>query len=334
MEIRNHYVIYVVALIFVILYIFSKKDKKDEFETGKKVIGISYIKDEPYYKKKMRIYKFFSKIAIVLCLITILISTLILLRPYKMVYKDKEIYNRDIMLCLDVSTSVDQLNLELVNSLKDTVKKLKGERFGIVIFNTSPVLLVPLTDDYDYVINTLDDIAKSLMARLGLAYTDEWLYYSSYLEEGTLVNNMERGSSLIGDGLASAVLNFDKLDSDRSKSIILSTDNEVQGEPYYTLLEAANLCKENNIVLYGIGTKEMQSVYEKEMKEAVNETGGKFYIQEVDNITDIVKDINSTQKTLITSGKDMVQEDIIEIPYIMLVLSIGIMYISLRIIRC
>ncbi|MFR5029176.1 MAG: hypothetical protein ACLTDF_10800 [Coprococcus sp.] len=36
-------------------------------------------------------------------------------------------------------------------SSKKTVDELQGERFGIVIFNTSPVLLTPLTDDYEYV---------------------------------------------------------------------------------------------------------------------------------------------------------------------------------------
>ncbi len=43
------------------------------------------------------------------------------------------------------------------------------------------------------------------------------------------------GASLIGDGLASCALQFDAEDTERSRSIILATDNYVSGEPIYTL---------------------------------------------------------------------------------------------------
>lgn len=338
MEIRNQYVIYIALIILVVLYIFSKKDKKETYIKGKKVIGMSYVQDEPYYKKKLRLYHIFSKLALVLCVAIVLNCALILARPYKITYKDKESYNRDIMICLDVSTSVDELNLELVKSLKNTVKELQGERFGIVIFNTSSILLVPLTDDYEYVIKTLDDLANALNARLegGLFsfLDDEWVYCTSYLEEGTLVSNEERGSSLIGDGLASTVFNFGDLDSDRTRVVILATDNDLYGEPYYTLMEAATLCKEKNIVVYGIGTKEMTKVNKEDMESAILKTGGKFYVQGVDNTTkEIVQEINATQKSLVKSDKLIVEEDIVKLPFIIMLSLISLMYISLKIIK-
>lgn len=180
-------------------------------------------------------------------------------RPYKKVVVQKESYNRDIILCLDISTSVDDLNLELVKNLKEMVNHLKGERFEIVIFNSFAVLLSPLTGDYEYIIDVLDQLESCLEGHnLGNSkLSDNWLYQSSYLMDGTLVGNEERGSSLIGDGLASTVYNFPNLEEKRSRSIIFSTDNDLEGTPLVTLSQAAEICKENNVTVYGIGTANM-----------------------------------------------------------------------------
>ena len=188
-----------------------------------------------------------------------IVSILLMARPYKKVVAQKESYNRDIILCLDISTSVDDLNLELVKNLKETVNHLKGERFGIVIFNSSAVLLSPLTEDYEYIIDVLDQLESCLEGHnLGNSkLSDNWLYQSSYLMDGTLVGNEERGSSLIGDGLASTVYNFPNLEEKRSRSIIFSTDNDLEGTPLVTLSQAADICKENNVTVYGIGTANM-----------------------------------------------------------------------------
>lgn len=188
-----------------------------------------------------------------------IVSILLMARPYKKVVVQKESYNRDIILCLDISTSVDDLNLELVKNLKEMVNHLKGERFEIVIFNSFAVLLSPLTGDYEYIIDVLDQLESCLEGHnLGNSkLSDNWLYQSSYLMDGTLVGNEERGSSLIGDGLASTVYNFPNLEEKRSRSIIFSTDNDLEGTPLVTLSQAAEICKENNVTVYGIGTANM-----------------------------------------------------------------------------
>ena len=71
--------------------------------------------------------------------------------------------------------------------------------------------------------------------------------------EGTITKNIERGSSLIGDGLTSGIYMFPELEEDRSRSIILITDNVDNAEPggaVMTLQEATNLAKEKNINLF------------------------------------------------------------------------------------
>lgn len=335
MELRNQYVIYIFAAILAVVFILRGKNKTDRYNGGKKVTGMSYIEDDPYYKKRLRTYKVLSAMVAILCILSIVASVVILARPYSRSYVEKENHNRDIMLCLDISTSVDELNLSLVENLKSVVNELKGERFGIVIFNTSPVLLVPLTDDYEYVNNTLDELARCLTNRIDDDYSnDEWMYLQSYLETGTLVGNEKRGSSLIGDGLAGACINFDNPEAERTRIVIFATDNDIQGEPYYTLSEAASLCADNKIIVFGIGTKEMTSDNSKSMESAVRTTGGSFYIEEESGtVKSIINDINKQEKSLIKGNKELIKTDIITIPFIILMISISLMYMLASIIK-
>ena len=335
MELRNQYVIYIFAAILAVVFILRGKNKTDRYNGGKKVTGMSYIEDDPYYKKRLRTYKVLSAMVAILCILSIVASVVILARPYSRAYVEKENHNRDIMLCLDISTSVDELNLSLVENLKSVVNELKGERFGIVIFNTSPVLLVPLTDDYEYVNNTLDELARCLTNRIDDDYSDdEWMYLQSYLETGTLVGNEKRGSSLIGDGLAGACINFDNPETERTRIVILATDNDIQGEPYYTLSEAASLCADNKIIVFGIGTKEMTSDNSESMESAVRTTGGSFYIEEESGtVKSIINDINKQEKSLIKGNKELIKTDIITIPFIILMISISLMYMLASIIK-
>ena len=134
MELRNEYMI-VVGIVILLLVIFLGKKSYKEYKDGKKFVGMSYIEDEPYFKKKVRTYGILCKLLVGFTIIAIGVSFLLLARPYKKQVVDKEKYNRDIILCLDISYSVDELNLELVDNLKETVNSLKGERFGIMIFN-------------------------------------------------------------------------------------------------------------------------------------------------------------------------------------------------------
>ena len=210
MELIYPFVLILAVLVIILLFVL--KFKKDSiYKSGKKVANTKYIKDDPYYKKIVKRYKICSYFIKGLCMVSILLSFLLLSRPATVDTVDNPMYKRDIFLCMDVSTSVNELNKELVEKLKETVKSLKGERFGISIFNTSSVLLVPLTDDYDYVLDVLDNLAKSLETyEVDYNYSehDDFLYLRKYIQSGTIVGNEENGSSLIGDGLASCVYSF------------------------------------------------------------------------------------------------------------------------------
>lgn len=263
------------------------------------------------------------------CLIAILAASLLLARLIKIDTTNLDQYNRDIFLCMDVSASVDELNLELVNSLKKTVESLNGERFGISIFNSSSVTLVPLTEDYDYVLNVLNEIQRSIEVNNSTsAYTQgDYFYISNYIISGTQEGADLRGSSLIGDGLASCIYSFSNLEEERTRIIILSTDNDLAGTPYVTLSQAADISKKKNIRVFGIGTNSISKNDQEDFRNAMIKTGGKYYSHSTSTVKDIVNDIENTSKSLLKTQPQKQEIDIPQLPFIILLLAITTLFI-------
>ena len=254
------YIGFVIAAVFFIMAFLHKKQllKKD----GIKIANTELTFKNKLIQKEIAKYHVLRVMLVIFVTLMIGITASLLARPYYLKKIKEQKYNRDIILCMDISASVDELNLKLVDELKDTVRSLTGERIGIVIFNTTPVVLSPLTDDYEYTIEQLDNIYTAIKSQKS-GYKDlkgkDWLYWNEYLYGGTLVGNELRGSSLIGDGLLGGLFAFPKTDENRTKIIIFSTDNDLAGDSYVTLEEACRHCKNNNVIVYGIGTKQMYS---------------------------------------------------------------------------
>lgn len=308
MAIKYHIVLYagLAIALFMLVFVFVKYKKAKEYTGGKKIAGLICQDDEAYFRKRKILYKAGLTVTLMCCILVVVSTFLLMSKPYTSKRVQDEKYCRDIILCIDISTSVDYLNENLLDKLKKTVDELKGERFGIVIFNTSPVLLTPLTDDYEYVKDQLDLIAQCLKSRNEVNLDDafssgyDWIYYQAYISSGTLIGNEQRGSSLIGDGLAAAAYDFSDTDKERTKVIIFSTDNDIQGTPVATLDEAADICVSNKVTVYGVGTKEMTPENKTSMKNAVEKTGGKFYLEEESgSFSEIVSSIEKMSKNLV-----------------------------------
>ena len=308
MAIKYHIVLYagLAIALFMLVFVFVKYKKTKEYAGGKKIAGLICQEDEAYFRKRKILYKTGLTATLICCILVVVSAFMLMAKPYTSRRMQDEKYCRDIILCIDISTSVDYLNENLLDKLKKTVDELQGERFGIVIFNTSPVLLTPLTDDYEYVKDQLDLIAQCLKSRNEVNLDDafssgyDWIYYQAYISSGTLIGNEQRGSSLIGDGLAAAAIDFSDADKERTKVVIFSTDNDIQGTPVATLDEAANICVSNNVTVYGVGTKEMTPENKKSMKNAVEKTGGKFYLEEESgSFGEIVSSIEKLSKNLV-----------------------------------
>lgn len=330
MEIKYHFVLYIGAAVLVAMAVllFVRTKGKKQYTGGKKVADMVYIKNEQYYIKRRLMYKTGLYLAVGLCMTAVAAGFVMMSRPYMTERVQDEKYSRDIMLCIDISTSVDALNESLMEKLKDMVDELSNERFGIVIFNTTPVYILPLTDDYEYVKEELDLIKECLESRNDIwnyfSYDDDWLYYYEYITAGTVVGNEFRGSSLIGDGLASTVYDFSDRDEDRTRIIIFSTDNDVEGTPIVSLGEAADICVDNNVTVYGIGTKEMTSENEADIKNAVEKTGGMFYLEESSGSMDeIVESIQKQSTSLVKTSHEVRENAKPELPFILLLIALA-----------
>ena len=117
-------------------------------------------------------------------------------------------------------------------------------------------------------------------------------------------------------------------EKDRTRVIIFSTDNDLQGTPLVTLNQAADICKKNNVVVYGIGTSQMLEEDKAEMKSAVTKTGGTFYLQEESGtVEDIVKEIEKKGKNLVKGGTQIQEVEIVKVPVAILIFSVFFMLV-------
>ncbi|MCR5618347.1 MAG: VWA domain-containing protein [Clostridiales bacterium] len=320
MEIRYKIMLYVAIAVFAVLFILTFihfRRAKGKFKKGKKVANAFYVSQEPFFKRKMVAYKVLTFMMIMMCCLSIVMSCFMMSRPYRTETVVEENYTRDIFLCIDISSSVDSLNAHLIDELIGIVDEMKGERFGLIIFNTSPVLLVPLTDDYEYITDTLNKVKDELEQR----WSGSYYGYSDYITVGTLIGSEFRGSSLIGDGLASAVFDFQDLDGEeeRTKLVIFSTDNELNGTPFITLSEASDLCVKHNVQVYGVGIRDMNTKRRIEMREAMENTGGKFYEYGMSgDCKNIVADIERETKTYVNKEPVVKENEVVRAPFLVL----------------
>ncbi|MET8523124.1 VWA domain-containing protein [Nocardioides sp. NPDC004968] len=172
---------------------------------------------------------------------------------------------RDIVLCLDASTSMFDEDTQVTQAYSQLVAGLNGERVSLVLWSDAAVTVFPLTDDYGWV--------QDELARAGRAFAlgDQEYVAGTYLGK-------ER-ASLISDGIVSCVKRFDLSNSERGRAVIVASDNDPQGgPPVYTLPEATEFAKERDVQLYGIGSADLSFQEDKRatFDKAVTDTGGTF----------------------------------------------------------
>ena len=150
---------------------------------------------------------------------------LLAMRPLSAQPLQRQSLSRDIMLCLDVSGSMKELDENILRHFSEIAEGLPGDRIGLTIWNGAAISVFPLTEDANYVDGMLE-FAVDQLNRGARSF---------------VMGTEEGGSSLIGDGLASCVFRFDRLDEERARSIVFATDNALAGEPLVSLSEAAQL---------------------------------------------------------------------------------------------
>ncbi|HEY4161049.1 MAG TPA: VWA domain-containing protein [Candidatus Saccharimonadales bacterium] len=198
--------------------------------------------------------------------------------------------NRDIMLCLDASGSVLREDTTLIDRFSSLVSSFSGQRFGLTLFNSSAVTVIPLNDDYPLISKQLKTAAQAFKVQSGTTFAQ--------LTNGTLAG-FSQGTSLVSDGLTSCIDSMGTNSGHRPQSIILATDNEVNGTPIVDMLQAVALARQHNIRLFAIdpGVSDQSLADDHgQLKTITKETGGDYYsLSNLDNVDSVIGDISAQQ---------------------------------------
>ncbi|GAB1401749.1 VWA domain-containing protein [Elusimicrobiota bacterium] len=219
--------------------------------------------------------KIYTKALTVINYIIISLFILALARP-QIGEKTDDVLNQgtDIIIALDISSSMEALDFKPINRLEaskkiavDFVKTRKYDRVGIVLFAGLAFTQAPLTNDIMSVANTL------MSAKIGMSSID---------------------GTAIGSAIATASNRLKESEA-KSKVIILITDgsnNIGEIDP----ITAAEIAKNFNIKIYTIGAGSPEGAYYQVMDPVQGMTFVKIQEQDLDENT--LKEIAS-----ITDGK-------------------------------
>lgn len=162
----------------------------------------------------------------------------------------------DILVVIDVSKSmltqdVKPNRLERTKlAVKDLIRKLKGDRIGLIAFAGDAFLVCPLTVDYNGFLLSLNDLDT---------------------------NAVPRGGTNIAQAIKEAIKSYDDTPN-KFKAIVVITDGDnLEGNP----VAQANTAKEKGIKIYtiGIGTSEgelIQITTQSGEKEFLKDNQGNF----------------------------------------------------------
>lgn len=169
-----------------------------------------------------------------LLVVSLIFAVLALARPqWGFEWQEVKRQGIDVMVIVDVSKSmltqdVRPNRLERTKlAVLDLLKKMKGDRIGLVAFAGDAFLMCPLTSDYDGFALSLNDLS---------------------------IESVPRGGTNIERALAVAMKSFDEIDSQYKAIIVITDGDNHEGDP----VEEARRAKKTGVRIYtiGIGTQE------------------------------------------------------------------------------
>ena len=229
--------------------------------------------------------------------------------------EDERLASRDIIICLDASGSMMPYDGQIGSSFRQIVERFSGERISLHLWSARTVVKFPLTDDYAMADDILDEMSTIISdGYLGESSDGNSVYVSSELLdylEGVDDPNLE-ASSLAGDGLASCILGFDHTDQQRSRTVLLATDNEVMGSQIYTLRQAMEFAVDQDVTVTTLypGDSDFMTAEGEELKALTESTGGVFYdASDPASVAGIVADIEAQQMVDLEGDSAVVETD-------------------------
>lgn len=298
------------------------------------VANSDYLEHVPAFTSWVRRYRVLQGLTAAGLLVAVVGAGAVAARPVETDVVVDRLGTRDIVLCLDVSGSMIEYDGAVLKVFQELVDNFEGERIALSIFNSSSRTVFPLTDDYTLVQEELQsgidalDKDPSTFDYTGGSDDDQILEYAQF-SAGTTANLA--GASLIGDGLASCALQFDAEDTERSRSIILATDNYVSGEPIYTLQQAADLVTSRDITLHGIfgGSKRYEGTPEEsEYRDTVEGGGGLYFLADDPGaVQGMVDDVVAQQAVELDASPEVIVTDRPAGWFLVAVLGVGMLLV-------
>jgi len=188
----------------------------------------------------------------VLLVIVVLFSIFALIRPqWGFQWQEVKRKGIDIIVVIDTSKSmltrdVKPNRLERTKfAVQDLLKKLKGDRIGLIAFSGNPFLICPLTVDYGGFLISLNDLS---------------------------VDSVPRGGTNIAKAIEEAISDYDDTSS-KYKAIIMITDGDnLEGDP----VAAAKKANEKGIKIYSVGIGSAQG----ELIQIHNDAGKVVFLKD------------------------------------------------------
>lgn len=256
----------------ILFFIWSFKKKRSDMERFAQ--GNLIAKLTP--SLKIRKYR----LKAILILLSISITIFSLMRPqWGFEWKKVTRSGLDILIAIDTSKSmlaedVKPARLERSKlAVRDMIKKLHGDRIGLVAFSGNAFLQCPLTVDYSGFALALDDLD---------------------------VNTIPRGGTSIGNAIRVAIESYGK-GRKKYKVLIIITDGE---DHEGNVLEWAQKAKKRGIKIFtiGIGTKEGELIPIRDEKGGIT-----FLKDRSGNVVKTRLDENTLQKIALTTDGSYVK---------------------------
>ena len=292
-------------------------------EAPRRIANSAVLLSTPLVRARVRRRRFLHALLAVLVIVGLVAASMVAGRPVNRSVRSSALASRDIVLCLDVSTSMLSADVEILDTFSDLLDTFEGERVALVVWNTTAQTMVPLTDDYDLLRSQFREAGDALDFRPTLYNPMSDKYTTTF--SGTMLRDVQ-ASSLIGDGLASCSLAFDtnKVE-DRSRSIVLASDNQVvdpDHQQVYSLNDAADLSARENIRLFSLFGSDPSTVdpsltgmtltqARENLKTVTEDHSGFFY--EVDDpkaVERIVKELEADQATMLEGDSEVRVTDV------------------------
>ncbi len=227
---KEYYLLLVLPLVVLLYFLFKRKERA-------LATHLLLSQNTDILRKKSRRAKNILRLFFVCQLTALCLLVFVICEPFQLkTWAQKWTEGLDIVICLDVSESMDATDLTPSRILaakqviRDFIKNRPNDRIGLVIFGGEAILKSPLTRDFEFLLSQVDDIR---------------------------LRELKQGTA-IGMGLSNAIARLRKTES-KNKVIILLTDGD-SNVGSINPITASNLAAQEGIRIYSIGIGESDRV--------------------------------------------------------------------------